>query len=410
MKSKAKPKTKEQTNFIKNLLQKDFIFFAMLSAFCILLYWSPISQAPILNFDDKSLLLPMSQVYSVSDYARLWNDNAILDLQPVRDLSYILEYRISDFTGVKIHAQAVNLILWLISIYLIYKIAMLQGFSVVESKLAVTFLALHPVTVNSIAWSSSRKHILSMLFVSVATLLWLRFLSNNKKRFAIGVVFLYLLSCLSQPINVGWLIWAGFTAKFGVTAVNASKEKFKKAIPYLGVFSIIGLLTVGANLFYYSSENYANSIGTKFIPEGFDIIGNRLLTFGRFFFQLIFPIRPSITSYDPTSLLAGLGILLLPIFCFITWKLNKNKSPLLVWGLFAILPLLVVNGPSNQHFGWDTYLLTPLIGWTFILAFTMKSLLERKILSEKSISILILTVFTLFSIQTKISSDAWQDD
>jgi hypothetical protein len=433
VKTKPKPKIKEQPSFIRTFFQNDFFFFAILSIFCLILYWKPVTQAPMLNFDDRTLLLPMSQVYSISDYARLWNDNAILDLQPVRDLSYILEYRISDFTGVKIHPQFVNLILWLISIYLIYKITITQGFYVVESKLAVAFLAVHPIAVNSIAWSASRKHILSMLFISAATLLWLRFLSE--KGFAtetqrhrgrkidnnlllnlytfikpIGVIFLYLLSCLSQPINVGWFLWAGFIAKYGVTAQDESKLRFKKAIPYLAILSLIGLVTVGANLFYYSSERYANSLGAKFITEGFDVIGNRLLTFGRFFFQTVFPIQPSITSYDPTSLLAGIGILLLPVFCFITWKINTNKSPLLNWGLFTILPLLVVNGPSNQHFGWDTYLLTPLVGWTFILTITMKSLLERKILSEKSISILLLTVLTLFSIQTKISSDAWQDD
>jgi signal transduction histidine kinase len=409
MKSKAKTKNKEQASFIKNSFKNDFFFFTMLSILCLILYWKPVSQAPILNFDDRSLLLPMEKVHSLSDYIKLWADNAVLDLQPIRDLSYILEYRISDIIEFKIHPQFVNIILWLIAIYLIYKIAILQGLSVVESKLAVTFIALHPVAVNSIAWSASRKHILSLLFISAATLLWLRFLSGNKK-ISFGAIFLYLLSCLSQPINVGWFLWAGFIAKFSVATPGDSEERFKRAIPNLAMFGLIGLMTVAANLWYYASERYLDSLGTKFINEGFDVIGNRLLTFGRFFFQLLIPIRPSITSYDPTSLIAGVGILLLPLYCFLIWKLNKNKTPIYTWGLFTILPLLVVNGPSNHHFGWDTYLLTPLFGWTFLLVFTIKSLLERKILSEKSISILTLTLLSLFSIQTKISSDAWQDD
>jgi hypothetical protein len=325
MKSKAKTKNKEQASFIKNSFKNDFFFFTMLSILCLILYWKPVSQAPILNFDDRSLLLPMEKVHSLSDYIKLWADNAVLDLQPIRDLSYILEYRISDIIEFKIHPQFVNIILWLIAIYLIYKIAILQGLSVVESKLAVTFIALHPVAVNSIAWSASRKHILSLLFISAATLLWLRFLSGNKK-ISFGAIFLYLLSCLSQPINVGWFLWAGLIAKFSVATPGDSEERFKRAIPNLAMFGLIGLMTVAANLWYYASERYLDSLGTKFINEGFDVIGNRLLTFGRFFFQLLIPIRPSITSYDPTSLIAGVGILLLPLYCFLIWKLNKNKT------------------------------------------------------------------------------------
>gem|GEM_PF-3017582 len=34
----------------------------MLSILCLILYRKPVLQAPILNFDDRTLLLPMEQV------------------------------------------------------------------------------------------------------------------------------------------------------------------------------------------------------------------------------------------------------------------------------------------------------------------------------------------------------------
>jgi hypothetical protein len=363
----------------------------------------------MLNFDDKALLLPMSHVQSFSDYFNLWNDNGILDVQPIRDLSYIIEFRLADVTGIKIHPQLVNLFLYLVALLLILKISRTQGFSNLESKFIATYLAVHPVAVNSVAWSSSRKHILSFLFISIATWLYLRWLSTGNKKFYAGAIFCYTLSCLSQPINVAWFLWAGLVAYLHEYDSNRSPSNFIKSLLSIAIYAVIGLTVAAVNLWYYSSSRYSDFLGVKFTEEGWNLIGNRLLIFGRFFTQLLFPLRPSITSYDPVSWFAVAGVVLFPLFLFILWKFKIQNRFLILWGIFSALPMLVVNGPSNQHYGWDTYLLTPLIGWAFIMGFTVKTIIKNQTLAYKPVLIFSMLILILFSIQTRRSADAWQN-
>ena len=394
----------------KNFFLSGAFYFFILLFLSFLLYWEPAYKAPILNFDDRQLLIPMSNIRSFSDYAVLWQENGIMDLQPVRDLSYFLEYRLADLFGMKVHPQAVNVFLWILACFFMMKIFRLQGFSDLESKLAGVFLSVHPAAVNSIAWSSGRKHILSLFFISIASFLWLRWLHSEKKTFSFSALLFYILSCLSQPINVGWFIWAGLAVFFHNDNISQRNEKMKKSALPIILCTLAGIITVSFNLWYYSSSRYSVSLGTKFIDEGFAAVPNRFFIFGRFLFQLLLPFRPSITSYDPASMLSVAGIFLLPVFIYALWKLNRDRKTLLIWGIFILLPLATVNGPSNQHFGWDTYLLTPLIGWTMILGLTLKNIYEHFKISQRTIFIIIFSLVFIFSVQTKIASNAWEND
>jgi hypothetical protein len=80
------------------------------------------------------------------------------------------------------------------------------------------------------------------------------------------------------------------------------------------------------------------------------------------------------------------------------------------WAAFLLLPLLVVSGPANQHFGWDTYLLTPLIGWTILIGRLATLAIERRHfagLSRPTIGVLILAALL---IQTRASASIWADE
>ncbi|HNI98235.1 MAG TPA: hypothetical protein PL169_19355 [Leptospiraceae bacterium] len=392
------------------IFQSSTFYFFILLLISFILYWEPAYRAPILNFDDRQLLIPMANVRSIYDYISLWQGNMIMDLQPVRDLSYFLEYRLAAVQGIGIHPQAFNVLLWISACFFAVKIFRMQGFADLESKLAGLFLSVHPVAVNSIAWSSGRKHVLSLFFISIASWLWLRWLHSEKRGVPFSAVLFYILSCLSQPINAGWVLWAGLTVYLFHDSVSQRNEKIRNSAVPIILCLISGIITVSLNVWYYSSSRYSVGLGTKFVDEGFAAVPNRFFIFGRFLFQLLIPFRPSITSYDPSSWLSVIGIIILPLFIFAVWKLNENRKQIIVWSFFTLLPLITVNGPSNQHFGWDTYLLTPLLGWTMILGLTLRNISEKYNASDRNLLIIILSFILIFSVIAKTASEAWKDD
>jgi hypothetical protein len=394
-----------------NARHRDILFFFILACVTLFLYWEPIKESPRLQFDDVALVTPMTTVHSVNDYLTLWRDNVILDIQPIRDLSYILEARVSDLTGF-MNCQLVNLLIWLVVLVIYYQIILIEDFPSSWAKFILAYLAFHPVAVNSIAWASGRKHLLSLLFISSATFYWLRWLKSEHQSYARATVILFAASCFSQPINVAWFLWAGFTA-WQTRKIRPSILVSSRSI--LIYCAIIGAGTAFINFWYYSSWRYLNiSLGKKFIAEEGSLLANRLLIFGRYLVQLSLPIKPSIVPYNPGSSLAILGVVFIPLFLWVLWGLRTQHSIISKWLLFLILPLAVVSGPSNQHFGWDPYLLTPLIGWTILLSvffkFYIKKVRHNSNFATNSILITVALIILAFAIQTKYAANAWANE
>ncbi|HMV41198.1 MAG TPA: hypothetical protein PKD50_01600, partial [Leptospiraceae bacterium] len=116
---KLKQKTKSTKDTLKEdppFSEKIYLFFAVLISILVFLYWKPITSGTTLNFDDQVILTPLYNVHSFSDYIELVKDNTIFDLQPIRDLSYILEIKLARFFQITLHPQAVNLFLWIFSL------------------------------------------------------------------------------------------------------------------------------------------------------------------------------------------------------------------------------------------------------------------------------------------------------
>src|SRR5438105_28206 len=88
------------------------IFWLFLTTILLFIYWKPVVEAPILEYDDRVVIEPMRETHTLNEYRQGLDSGHILDRQPIRDLSYWLEFRFQAWTG-WFHPQLINLILWL---------------------------------------------------------------------------------------------------------------------------------------------------------------------------------------------------------------------------------------------------------------------------------------------------------
>jgi len=377
---------------------ESYLFFGLLIFVCIGLYFYPIYYSPILNFDDTNIILPLKNVTSLNAYWQMLNENVVMDLQPIRDLSYLVEFFVYHQINF-INHQLINVLLWIISLGIVRKYFFNEQVSSQNSWMWIFYIATHPVAVNSIAWSSGRKHVLSFFFIALSTKFLFDLYKNPSFKNSFAIIIFYLLSIYSNPINVAWFVFATY-----ILLNNDQKNKSTKL--FITLLSIIGIFSAFINFTYYTSELYStNSFGDKVVEIGDGVFTTRLLILGRYFFQLIFPISPSITSYDLNSPLAKIGIVFLLGASFVIFKLKLLRKENFLWALFFILPLIVVNGPSNHHPGWDIYLLTPLIGWSLFWAFCLNRFLEKRIIQSIFYTIIILNSFQSFS-----SAKVWSSE
>jgi hypothetical protein len=313
------------------------------------IYWGPIHNPRMTSFDDGYLITPVRHLKSLEKYFQLRRQSVVLDLQPVRDLSYYLEGRFEDVFHVQ-NSQLVNLLLWIGSISVLFQILNFIGRNRWINLMLASIILVHPIAVNSVAWPSARKHLLSAFFVMLATKSSLGAVRGSWRKRSIWLYF--FLSCLSQPINCLWPIWLGIRAR--------TKPKLK------AVFLIsagISFFTVVFNFYYYNLGNYKilNGLGKiGFQSRVNSGISLRLLALGRDCFQFLIPIHSSVGPYTEQSPSNTFGLILLGVVVIIIY-LNRAKSLLNLWLVLFACPIFMMVAPLTEHLGWDTYLLTPLL-------------------------------------------------
>lgn len=337
------------------------ILFAVIALLSAAIYFRLVVDDPFLAFDDKVAAGPIAEVHSLRGYRELRAQGKILDVLPVRDLSYYIDYRIKKSTGLS-PFHATNLVIWLALLFFAFRILTLLYGRGPAAWAAFALFSLHPITVGSIGWISARKHILAGFFVMAATWVLLKAVRENARgtKVAAIVALLYALSVLSQPITLLWPLWAAL-----FVALNESSARRRLLVIPLACVPIMVACAV-MNYHYYTGPYVALSGITKFATSPDADLGMRLLALGRYFANFVLPARLAATYY-PGSPWNIAGLALFAVSLFLIFKALPRK-PALVWLAYFLFPLSVVLARMTNIFVSDTYALTALFGLVNLLA------------------------------------------
>ena len=318
------------------------VMFGGVLALLAWLYFPLLRDDPLLSRDDLTLLAPLRGVHSVGDYAALLGTPALMDLQPLRDASYLLDL----WLGARLGHSTFHL-----TSFVLFGLLLLAAWRLFEALApgwpaftAVVVMALHPVWGTGLAWVAARKHLLACLLLTLATERLLQFVARGRARDAALAVGCFCCSLLAHPIGLGWPLFALVLLRR----------------PHWLVLSgaVASLTMMAANVWYYTGPYAANGGVEKYAP-GFHP-GVSLLALGRAFFNLTAPVALA-TSYTPGAVwnLVGLGALVLTCALLLRDGAWRRTGP---WLLYAALPLGVVLVRMTNVFLADTYLFSPGVG------------------------------------------------
>jgi hypothetical protein len=196
-----------------NLITKrfDILLFITLSLVIFFFQKDLIFNDPILNYDDHRLLDPLYQLNSLDPihYIELVKSGKILDVQPLRDLTFSLDIKIKSLTGFGTH-HLQNSVIWIIIIFLFQELLGLLKITNPVKSVFLVLYGLNPCFWNAVCWISGRKHLLSTLFILLSTNIFLKEIKKDngfKLSAILKIITLFILSCSSQPINIGWPIF-----------------------------------------------------------------------------------------------------------------------------------------------------------------------------------------------------------
>ncbi len=340
-----------------NVLKNTKLWSIFLLAVAMATYWPVISFNFPINPDAQYIFPVLLKISTISEYFNNLFSFQTIDFQPIRDLSLYIDLGFYNYFGINISVFH-NLLLWIGACLVLGRIIkhVFAGLEDLEILLIITGFLVYPLFVQTISWGIARKHILTFLFILLATLQWIKANEESKHKSTIFATLFYFFSILSQPITLLWPLWAVV-----YTFLKRTSSRLNTFIKLIPAFVIMIVVTIINFSYYEKSPVFAKYYGTK-TDELFEI-SDKILAFGHYLFQMLLPYWLSFTyTLGHWSTLGGLG--LLGLIIFLVFGLKVNLKFFIIWATYILLPLAVVISKSRTLY--DTYLLVPTIGLLFI--------------------------------------------
>ena len=374
----------------------------------VFLAFLPSLQNGFVNWDDGEYVYHNSFIKSASlkNIQKIICAYFVSNYHPLTMLSYFFDYRIFRLNPFGYHLT--SLMLHLANCLLVFWLINLLSRNVFIAFITALFFGIHPLHVESVAWISARKDVLSAFFFLAALISYLGYLRQlPAKKYYYLSLSLFIAACLSKSMAV--TLPAVLLLIDYVTARPSDKKMFREKIPFIFaslVFGAIGFLsqyTTGA----YRHE-YSYTFFDKLIRVGYCLIFYLRNTFipGKLACLYPYPEKMAIAW----SLFIAV---LVAIFIFALYK--KTHSRKVVFGsaffLITLLPVLQVL-PFSETAVADRHTYIPLIGIFYLVGEGVAWLYRKKLvslLSRLAIIAILIAIFAGLTMLTRERTKAWKD-
>jgi tetratricopeptide (TPR) repeat protein len=234
-----------------------------------------------------------------------------------------------------------------------------------RSALVAALFALHPLHVESVAWISERKDVLSMLFALLSALAYARHAECRQARFLWLSVALFGLGLMAKPMLV--------TLPFLFLLLDYwPLQRWRRPLVPLIVEKVPYFLLAAASCIATVAAQARGGAMTSFAVEPLSLrLANAPVACARYLFKTILPIN--LAAYYPLhswpSLEVAGAALLLIVLTVVAIRLRSTQPALVVgwlWFLGALVPVIGLVQVGAQAMA-DRYHYLPGIG-LFILA------------------------------------------
>ena len=178
------------------------IVYIVLTLATLAVYWQ-VNKYDFVNFDDPVYIVENSHIQSgitpdgfrwafSTRYADLWN--------PLIWLSFMFDYQLYGLNAGGYHLT--NLILHILSTLLLFRLFNRMTKALWRSALVAALFALHPLHVESVAWITERKDVLSAFFWMLTLCLYVYYTEKPLIRRYLLVLFSFVCALMSKPMVV----------------------------------------------------------------------------------------------------------------------------------------------------------------------------------------------------------------
>lgn len=342
----------KQLSFIK---QHRVIILLILISFLVyakLIFYGSIS------WDDPEMVFKNKAVKSF-DLITLFTNHYVGNYIPITMFSHSVAWLLFDNWSGGHHL--LNILLHLVNGILVYRISERLFKSNLMSSIGAAIFLLHPLQIESVAWISELKNVLSSTFYFSSTLAYLQYSEQPKRSFQLKYLLFFLLGCLSKSSVV---ILPLVLIAIDIFKSNSFSWKIiisKTPLLLISIlFGIINIKTQSADLFINHSHEFP--IWQRIALAGFALLNYVLLFLLPLNLSVIYPYPP----INSATFVIGFAFLLgLFTVSFLSWRQKKFKLLFLIFFLFINLLLVLQFIPFGEVLYADRYAYIPIIAFAW---------------------------------------------
>ena len=307
---------------------------------------------------------------------------------PLTWLSLMLDFEIYGLNASGYHLT--NLFFHVLNTLLLFLILNKMTRQPWRSGFVAALFALHPLRVESVAWVTERKDVLSTFFFILAIWSYLRYIERPERKRYLLILLTFTLGLMAKPMVVTFpfvlllldywplgrlqlrQIDAGSQAA-NYSPINHRHEVLpirllvREKLPFFAVAAVGGISTLFAVSSMHALQTWDSyPLGIRFV--------NTLISYVRYIWKMIWPHNLMVLYLHPgeaVSMLqgAGAGLLLAGISVLLLWTGRRYRYLAVGW-LWYLGTLLPVSGLAQAGFQAmaDRFTYIPLIGLFIIIA------------------------------------------
>ena len=342
----------------KLLKHKRFLQILLIAFLCLMIYIPSLRNGFI--WDDDSNLYKSQWIQKADGLKVIWSTDKMYQYYPVVFTTFWLEHRLWGLSPLGYHA--VNLTLHILNALLFFWIVskIYPGLAFISALL----FAIHPIQVETVAWVTECKNLLSLFFFLLAVLAYLGFDNTKRKRYYLLTLLLFILALMSKSVAVCFIFFPVLYKWWKDNKVTWREVKL--SIAFIATGLIIGLYTLYLELYHVGAgEAFSLSFLERLVLSG------RAALF--YIYKLIFPFnfmffypRWQIDPHIWWQWLFLLGVILILAGLIIYRKrIGRGALALFIFYLISIFPVLGFLNVFPMQFSFVadhfSYLSTPFL-------------------------------------------------
>jgi tetratricopeptide (TPR) repeat protein len=387
--------------------RRDLVLAALLIGAITLIVYGRAVGFEFVSFDDPLYLEQCPQIkpgLSAAGISWAFTGEHLCNWHPLTTLTYLAEYQFAGFKPWVYHLD--NVILHVAdAVLLLVILSQMSGGAIWRSALVAALFALHPLHVESVAWVSERKDVLSMLFFLLTLAAYMRYVRRGGWKGYLLVAVTLACGLMSKPMLVTLPLVLLLLDCWPLKRQARWTKLVLEKAPLLAMSAASSVVT-------FLIQRECGAVATF---EGVPLslrLSNVAVAYCTYLLKMLWPTR--LAAFYPFNADTQTWPLALAALCAITllalWQFRRRPYLAVGWAWYLIMlvPVIGLVQVGEQMIA-DRYTYIPLIGVFIIVAWGGWELLARLPRARAIAMMTSAAVVGALSIVTYVQAGYWRN-